>query len=734
VSDSASPLPPSTTYFANLQGAQLSAALMQKVSQCDSARRLNGTLQKWRDAYDVQYGYDRDNQGTPQKRVRRDPKNPSVLKVNLNHWASILRSVVILVTSQQLALQAEAKDNASTGLSDAQRGTKALEDEVKSKGLGAAYKTWVRHAAAYGAGWLVLSWDMDKGPAMKNPPAGAVPRDPVTFQPKGIPREGGAAWGNPLPTDVFYDVRRRDAQHDWIIVARWVNKFELAAKFSDLAPKILNIGVDPEVAANRLAGWRYTQADSSSDLIPVYEFRHRKTPACSNGRLVQFLSDTLLLPPLPFAGAAPGALPYEDLFAFRLAPDEQDDSPEGSTSMFDLLAVQEALDAAVSTALSKQKAGLPILFNPEGNNVSKKQLETPFAVVEFKKGEENKPFMWSAAMPIDQDLQLMGALQKQMETLSGINSVVRGNPEEALKDGSGAALSLVQAQAILAQTNLQQNALEGISHAGTAYLWCHKRFNVGGFSQAQGLKSFTGSDLDGTSGVRAQPTNALQQTVAGRQQILESLMKLNVSIDPDRLLEFLGTGNWETAIEDKIDEQILIKSENEQFAAGKVPPSPLVTQHHLKHLRGHLAEFGDPAKWAACAMIPDPTWQPPVDPMTGAPVLGPNGQPPAPPMMPAVLVHILDTLKLWREADPAILAAMNCPPPPPPPMPPGMAPAGPPPPGAPAGAPPKPGGPPPPPPPAPGPSSMPGNMPHMPTLPNGQPSSAHSPTPPGVHP
>ena len=52
-----------------------------------------------------------------------------------------------------------------------------------------------------------------------------------------------------------------------------------------------------------------------------------------------------------------------------------------------------------------------------------------------------------------------------METLSGVNSVARGNPEASLQ--SGTALAMVQSQALQFMSGLQQSYIQLIEDVGT---------------------------------------------------------------------------------------------------------------------------------------------------------------------------------------------------------------------------------------------------------------------------
>jgi len=70
----------------------------------------------------------------------------------------------------------------------------------------------------------------------------------------------------------------------------------------------------------------------------------------------------------------------------------------------------------------------------------------------------------------------MQMLEKAMETISGINSVVRGNADQASNLRSGNALALVQSQALQFISGLQQSYIQMIEDVGTGLINLLKTF------------------------------------------------------------------------------------------------------------------------------------------------------------------------------------------------------------------------------------------------------------------
>src|SRR5690606_13663300 len=95
----------------------------------------------------------------------------------------------------------------------------------------------------------------------------------------------------------------------------------------------------------------------------------------------------------------------------------------------------------------------------------------------------------------------MTQIERLMETISGVNSVARGNPEASLK--SGAALALVQSMAIQFSQNLQRAYAQLIEDLGTSTINILKDFAavprvaaIAGKSNRPMMREFVGDDLN----------------------------------------------------------------------------------------------------------------------------------------------------------------------------------------------------------------------------------------------
>jgi len=130
--------------------------------------------------------------------------------------------------------------------------------------------------------------------------------------------------------------------------------------------------------------------------------------------------------------------------------------------------------------------------------------------------------------------KFLDMLIQAAETISGVNSVARGNPEASLK--SGTALALVQSQALQFVSGLQQNYVKLIEEVGTAVIQILKDYaNTPKFITLVGknnrplTKEFTGEKISSINRVVVDMGNPLAKTIAGRVQMAEQMMQMKSS-------------------------------------------------------------------------------------------------------------------------------------------------------------------------------------------------------------
>jgi hypothetical protein len=238
--------------------------------------------------------------------------------------------------------------------------------------------------------------------------------------------------------------------------------------------------------------------------------------------------------------------------------------------------------------------GVQNLFVPTGANITVNSLQGGLNVIEGNV----KPEPLNLTNTAPETFEFLKLLIESAETISGVNSVARGNPESSLK--SGAALALVQSMALQFISGLQQSYVKLIENVGTALVQILQDFSTTpkvvalvGKSNRTFLKEFTGNDVSAINRVVVDVGNPLSRTIAGRVQMAEQLLQMGAVTNVQQYLQVLETGRIESMFEGEMTELLLIKQENEKLMNGDEVLALAVDAHAL-HIGEHKSVLADP--------------------------------------------------------------------------------------------------------------------------------------------
>jgi len=667
-----------SVYWAAEPSEEFSKSLKQRVDDFYNHVAATGRLHLWRRSYDFwnQGGVD-----LGKLKTAGDQDQLTMLKVN--HFRSIGTHTVNLVTSDRPSFDCKASNTDYASETACQLGQSILDFDMRDKRLDHTIRQTVERAWRYGEGWLFKTWDAQAGEPW------AV--DPATEQPIFT---GALRYESFNPIDVVREPLNPPGRGTrWVAVRRWVNKWDLAARYPEFQEEVLNGPTRNEASTTHwmLAYDRMNDA-REQDEVELYEFYHDRTPALPEGRRALLVGGTII---------DDGALPYKRLPGYQLVAAVQDDSNFGYSVAFDLLSIQEAVNALFSTIASNQAAfGVQSILIPKGHALSVKELSKGLQQITYDPGlGEPKPLQLVRTAP--ETFAFLTQLVTQMEQLSAINSVVRGDPQASLKSGS--ALAMVASQALQFSLDLQAAYIALIEDVGTGALDDYKAFAkapqialVVGKSNRARLREWVGQDISAVARVTVDVGSALSKTLAGRAEMANNLVQARMVTDPRQYIQVLTTGRLEHITQGATSELTLIASENEAIQEGK-PVKALATDDHVLHIKEHKVLIATPEARQEEQLVG------------------------------AALDHIAEHVELLRQTDPLLLQVLGIPvppdnavaqagmaPPPGEPMPPG-------PPGVEGGS----------------RTPEPPNMPQMPSMPGGGPPvgpSPQSPTPPGAQP
>ena len=533
-----------------------------------------------------------------------------LVNLAVNHYRNIAEHMLTMVTAtrpsfQARAINTDAKSQIQTDLANG-----LLDYYMREKRLEQDLKTAVEYAIVMGSGYIKMEWNATTGriydtvdaeyeqdvdesgmpifdengePVYKLDENG----DPVEETPAYPIYEGDAEFSVMSPFDVVHDSTKGNNKHDWQLARSFKNKYDLMAKYPEFKDEIRALRTKSDIYKTRIST---TPFDETVD-IPVYEFYHKATESLPKGRYVLYLSSDIVL--------IDSVLPYKNLPLFRITPSNILGTPFGYTSMFDLLPLQDAVNSLYSTILTNQSNfGVQNVYVERGSDVQVEQIQGGMNFIQGNPGFAPPAPLNLTNTPAEV-FNFVKQLEQAMETVSGINSVVRGNPEKSLQSGN--ALALVQSQALQFISGLQQSYIQLIEDVGTNLIQLLKDFaqvpriaSIAGKANITYMKEFTSDDLTSINRVIVDAGNALAQTTAGRTEMASQMIQMGVITTPEQYMSVINTGNLETMTEGLNKELLLVRAERERLIDGKTPVMAILTDDHSLHIREHKSALADP--------------------------------------------------------------------------------------------------------------------------------------------
>ncbi len=589
-------------YFAAKEPKDTASSLLMKARSFYNTLEANAYLEKLTRMYRAYHGHYNQDLGYGHS-VTFTGEQGELTTLPVNHFRNIAQHIYVMITANRPIMEARAINTDYKSLAQTHLANGILDYYMREKGLEPALKKAVEMAVVLGAGFIKMEWNATAGEEYDY--------DEETQQ---FNHEGELEFTNLSPFDVVFDGTKETWDHDWVLVRSFQNRHNLIAKYPELADKIKKIPSKNMSQVYRLAVF----SNDETDDIPVYEFYHKRTEALPEGRYLFFATeDTVFLD---------SKLPYRQVPIFRIAPSDFMGTPYGYTPMFDIFPIQEGINSLYGTIMTNQNAfGVQNLYVPRGADINVNSLEGSMNIIEGNA----KPEPLNLTETPAEVFKFLEMLIQAAETISGVNSVARGNPEASLK--SGTALALVQSMSLQFVSGLQQSYVKLIEDVGTALINILKDFAntpklvaLVGKNNRPLLKEFTGEELSAINRVVVDMGNPLSRTIAGRVQMSEQLLQMGLIKNPQQYFQVMSTGRMDSMFEGEESELLLIKSENEKMLEGNNPlVSPM--DKHSMHIQEHKSVLADPDLRANADLVK------------------------------VVMDHIEGHLKALRETDPALL-------------------------------------------------------------------------------
>lgn len=626
-------------YFAAADAQSIGAKLVEKVEQYDKHDLVRFVDQKLATAY--HYYYD-----TPPV-VMRGGDQGELAEVRINHSRALVNALLNLIVAPKLVWTPRAASLNYKSVRQTELASSVLEHFWHNKQVATYCTQAVEEAIAFTEGFVLAEWD---------PMAGAIYAPDPTDDTKVI-RTGDIRFTSVSSWDVIRDPNKKSWRDlDWVIVRVWRNRYDLAARHPELAESILAADSDVEVDKRQRSSTSRQGPDT--DDVPVYLFFHRPCAALPWGREVRFLANKTVL--------TDERLEYDSIPLHRVSPSELIGTPYGYSAHLEILGVQELSDSIHSAiATNITTFGVQSISVEEGTSLQVDDLAGGMRVLyRPPNSEPPQPLQLTKSPP--EAFQYLKDLKAYQELLMGLNAVVRG---EAQSDRlSGSALALLQSQALQQASALQGNYVQMVQALGTTVIQIIRRratvplkISIVGRQKLNLVReaSISADELSQVDEVFVEVGNPISQTAAGRFELAQQLVQMQMVRSPEQLQQVLETGRLDPLTHSTREELVNILRENEDISQGSAPRA-MLHDNHLLHGKEHTAPVASPEARK------DPS------------------------VLSAYTAHMHEHYSLYYgvppemvETDPLyrdrmlILTGQNPPPPMAPPMPPGMPPPGP---------------------------------------------------------
>lgn len=597
-------------YFAANTPEKAASVVLDKANSWFQTLYSNGYLDKIREMWMAYHGAYYGSASSGHK-ILFGGEQGELTQMAVNHLRNIASHMLVMITANRPAMQARATNTDYKSLVQTRLANDLLDYYMREKRLEKYLKTAAEYSIVMASGYIKMDWNSTSGEVFDvNEETGA----PIY--------EGDVEFTNLSPFDVIFDTTRENSNHDWVLCRTYKNRFDLAAKYPELAKKIIDLPTKSDADRYRFD----IMLHETTDDVPVFEFYHNRTESMPDGRYLLFLSaDVILLDT---------AMPYRKLPIYRIAPSDILGTPFGYTPLFDILPIQDAINSLYSTILTNQHAfGVQNVYVPRGADVTISSLSGGLNIVEGN-AQAGKPEAMNLTSTPPEIFNFIKMLEQAQETITAVSSVTRGNPEASLK--SGTALAMVQSTTLQFMSGLQQQYVQLIEDVGTGLINMLKDFAsvpriamIAGKSQRAYLeKSFTGDDLSQVNRVIVDVGNPMARSTAGKIQIAQDLVQYGIIKTPEQYFSVLTTGNLATMTEYQQNELLLVRAENEKLAEG-IDVFALAVDQHVIHIKEHKGVLADPD------LRNDPN------------------------LVARTLAHINEHIELLRSIDPALLTIIG---------------------------------------------------------------------------
>jgi hypothetical protein len=523
-------------------------------------------------------------------------ENNEFLRFRINEFRSFVKQQIAMARGERPAFKGMGINTDYTTLAQIQSSDQVIA-YLYQTGTGEMLEHEALEAnAVVGMGCAHLQWDFDGGDEvdveLPDPDGGMVPQQhPQGFY-EMVPATVTTPMKSGLPTATLHfpwespcDPDVRGGKHAWRSIRERRCKFELAEEYEEHADDLIAMQMESDTfSSHALFGFDLGGANEDDIMVDhVYIARCKLLP---RGRYMGIAGDILLWDE---------ELPIDEIPIVDLCSARYMGASLGYCDNWDLIAPQEMRDQLCSDAASNfTKFGRPMIVADEGLLLDQRLVSRGHYIwtkppgTEFPKATQFEP------MPPG-FMEFLGYLHQRDQSLTGQNSVTRGQPDKNVTSGEMAALFHSLAFEF---RSAEQAALyafrKGVANMFLTFVrrYAQAPFlaEVTGHSERPFLKEVEKDTLSGIKRVILEPVSSLSRSTAGRLTVANVLMKVPDPKQRAALQKGIETGQWGDFCKKDRNSDLRVTWENEQLAQG-IPCRVLASDNPFEHLPGHLADI-----------------------------------------------------------------------------------------------------------------------------------------------
>lgn len=368
-------------------------------------------------------------------------------------------------------------------------------------------------------------------------------------------------------------------KHEYVLFRRQENRYNLAAKYTEVAEEILDLPLP-----NNLQRMKMATSPEESPFIWVYYTFHKPTKALPQGRMHVCLDDNIIL--------FDDVNPYQCLPVVCYKPHTVYGSSEGHALSYDLMPVQEAMNTLDSSILTMaENFAIPNITAGANWKGQETSLSGGMKLItgNSDKDAPNGGFPQAMDMPKPDSIymQLNMEYRERLVNLAGSNAAAQGQTQA---QQSGTAIALAQSAAQTNNSSVESGYIIALEQIAALILRVCRLFltkdeiiSQAGMSLDFQASTFATASLDEIALVKVDVGNSLAKTISGRLEIATQLLNQG-QVSALEYLSILQTGNLPKVIQTKTAASAQIQYQTQQLMSGQ-RPSASVLDNQVDYIR-----------------------------------------------------------------------------------------------------------------------------------------------------